>query len=134
MAIRGYKLRKRGDSWQVDLGRKITGGVRIQRSFRSKAKAVAWATRKLRELTIIGSEAARLSDEDFGTAAKALWMMREKGFPAELLVNAVAFYIIHHASEKPEGICTRACHFCSGLQDCLPHATTRSDHQIQQPH
>ena len=96
MANNGYTLRKRGGAWQVDIGRKETGGKRLQKSFRTKAKATAWATRKLQELTIIGSDAVDLSGEELKAANKALGILKERGFPRDALVEAAEFYAHHH--------------------------------------
>ena len=100
MANNGYTLRQRGSAWQVDIGRKATGGERLQKNFRTKAQATAWATRKLQELAIIGNDAVHLSDEDLKTANQSLGILKKKGFPCEALVDAAEFYVKHHDPRK----------------------------------
>ncbi|MDP6491429.1 MAG: hypothetical protein QGG69_06655 [Kiritimatiellia bacterium] len=100
MAKNGYTIRLRGTSWQVDFAKRSAGGKRIQKSFKTKAKATSWAVAKQQELTVLGKAAFDLSDNEKKTALDAFKKLKDQGFPFGTLLDAVDFYTQHHDPAK----------------------------------
>ena len=102
MAKNGYTIRQRGTSWQLDFARRSAGGKRIQKSFKTKAKATAWAIAKQQELAVLGKAAFDLGDSEKKMALDAFAKLRDHDFPLTSLLDAVSFYIQHHDPSKAQ--------------------------------
>ena len=96
MAKNGYTIRQRGTSWQLDFARRSAGGKRIQKSFKTKAKATAWAIAKQQELAALGKAAFDLGDNEKKLALDAFRKLKDNDFPFTSLLDAVRFHIQHH--------------------------------------
>ena len=102
MAKNGHTIRQRGVSWQVDFAKRSAGGKRIQKSFKTKAKATAWAVAKQQELAVLGRAAFELTDDEKKTALDAFGKLKANDFPFASLLDAVGFYIQHHDPAKEQ--------------------------------
>ncbi len=88
------RTRLRGGSYQLDLGRSITGGSRVQKSFQSKPELLAWLERIVRDYQAHGKEAYDLTPERRRICFSALDIL--KAFPDSTLVAAAKFYLEYH--------------------------------------
>jgi len=92
----GVKLREHRGSWQVDIGSRVTGSKRIQRSYPTKAQAVAGQAKLLRSLRSHGNDALDFTPENWRVCKEAIRMLEEKGFQASHLTEAASFFIDHN--------------------------------------
>jgi len=92
----GVTIRKRKGSWQVDIGSKVTGSKRIQKSYPTKAQAVAGQAKLMRSLRSHGNEALDFTPENWRACKEAIRMLEEKGFDAGHVTDAVSFFIDHN--------------------------------------
>jgi len=91
-----YTIRKRGEYWQANLSRSVTGGKRVQKNYKTKAEAIAGAEKELGKLRDYGREYFNLTAEQFHSCAEAFRILTEKGFQATTIAEAARFYIKHN--------------------------------------
>jgi len=77
----------------VDIGAKVTGNKRIQKSYCTKAEATAELAKLLNSLRSHGNEALDFTPANWRSCKEAIRMLEEKGFPASQITDAVAFFL-----------------------------------------
>ena len=97
-----YSLRKRGESWQVNLSPRVTGGSLVQRTYKTKAQAVSGAEKELQRLRDCGKEYLNLSSEQFRGCAEAIRILAEKGYQSASITDAARYFVEHRHPEAQQ--------------------------------
>jgi hypothetical protein len=93
---RNYTVRKRGNGWQANLSRRVTGGKRIQINRPTKTEVEAEAERQLRTLGDYGADFLNFTLEQLRACGEAIRKLREKDFKPTAITDAVDYFTEHN--------------------------------------
>jgi len=91
-----FTIRKRGNGWQANLSRTVTGGKRIQITRLTKAEAEAEAERQLQTLADYGADFLNFTPEQLRACGEAIRKLTEKDFKATAITDAVDYFTEHN--------------------------------------